>query len=281
MTCTRPAEAVVLSSVMVGTRAATRLIVSPHLDDAVLSCWRALFPDSGTHATVVTVFGAPPPSNTPVSDWDAQAGATDSHLHGLARQEEDRRALEQCGIPYIHLDFVGGQYGPDVKPEDEIRAAIGAVAQGFEEVWLPAGIGGHRDHLLTARLTALAARGKRRVLYADMPYVLKAGWRTLIAAAEGRSRRHEWGPEQDRLSPLLPRRPPRVVRLSREEQRRKRAALECYSTQIPGLIADVGEWLDDPERFGWELSWDRIRVGAGGDPSGAGRVRRSFRGLRS
>ena len=237
-------------------RKGTRLVIAPHLDDAVLSCFRAMFPDPGGPATVLTVFAGAPVPGTELSPWDQQAGATDAHVHGLLRQEEDLRALSLCDVPHLHLDFVGGQYGADEKPWRPLFNAVRAAAQGFEEVWLPAGIGGHRDHLLLAWLGAHAARGKRRVLYADMPYCLHADWRTLIAAADGQARGDDWRSEQKRISPFLPRRPARIVRLSVEEQRRKRAALDCYATQLPGLVADVGPWPDEPERFGWELSWE-------------------------
>ena len=64
-------------------------ILSPHLDDAVLSCWSLL--DSDDDVAVVTVFtGAPEPGF--VSTWDADAGV-DSATRMAQRIEENRKAL--------------------------------------------------------------------------------------------------------------------------------------------------------------------------------------------
>jgi hypothetical protein len=48
-----------------------------------------------------------------------------------------------------------------------------------EEIWLPAAIGGHRDHFFArdAALRAAARVGHEQVvLYADYPYVISYGW---------------------------------------------------------------------------------------------------------
>jgi len=41
-----------------------RVVMSPHFDDAVLSCWRAIAggEGEGVQVTVVTVFGGAPPA---------------------------------------------------------------------------------------------------------------------------------------------------------------------------------------------------------------------------
>ena len=64
------------------------IVVSAHLDDAVLSCYSALGPST----SVVTVFAGLPPESV-LSSWDAEGGATSSRERMAERREEDRRAL--------------------------------------------------------------------------------------------------------------------------------------------------------------------------------------------
>ena len=49
------------------------VVVSPHLDDAVLSVWTAL--RGHGDATVLTCFAGEPPVGAAVSAWDRQGGA--------------------------------------------------------------------------------------------------------------------------------------------------------------------------------------------------------------
>ena len=50
-------------------------ILSPHLDDAVLSCWHVL--EGPEQARVINVFTADPPPGTPPPWWDRLTGASD------------------------------------------------------------------------------------------------------------------------------------------------------------------------------------------------------------
>src|ERR671926_103609 len=68
------------------------VVVSPHLDDAVLGCGRLLARHSG--ATVVTVFaGNPPRYPDPMRVWDVQSGFGPHDDVMEARRKEDRAAL--------------------------------------------------------------------------------------------------------------------------------------------------------------------------------------------
>src|SRR4051794_22622949 len=78
-----------------------RIVVSPHLDDAVLSCGGQLGPET----TAVTVFAGAPPPGTPLPEWDRLTGASDPHAQVLLRRSEDAEALRRLGAAYRHLDF--------------------------------------------------------------------------------------------------------------------------------------------------------------------------------
>ena len=80
-------------------------VVSTHLDDAVLSCYRELGPET----VVVTVFAGIPPPGEPGS-WDRRTGAPDSTARMRERREEDIEALALSGCRAIHLDLLDSQY---------------------------------------------------------------------------------------------------------------------------------------------------------------------------
>lgn len=67
------------------------MILSPHLDDAVLSCWRVL--EAHRSVRVVNVFTGSPPEGSPAPWWDRLTGATDPVRRMAERRAEDRRAL--------------------------------------------------------------------------------------------------------------------------------------------------------------------------------------------
>ncbi len=91
------------------------VVISPHLDDAVLSCARFLSVHPG--ATVVTVFaGNPPAYPDPMRLWDVQSGFGPDDDVMEARRAEDRVALALLDATPRHLDFVEHTYNPGDKP---------------------------------------------------------------------------------------------------------------------------------------------------------------------
>ncbi|MBV2155381.1 PIG-L deacetylase family protein [Kitasatospora sp. SUK 42] len=157
----------------------TRLVVSPHFDDAVLSCGDTLLTrDAAT--TVLTVCGGSPGPGTPPSEWDWQCGFADGHQAAEHRRQEDERACAAAGAATVHLPFADLPYsGP--KDVEEIAAALEPHLAGADEVWAPTGIGVHEDHLATRDAVLLAAQRlaiPRLNLYADNPYAGALGWTT-------------------------------------------------------------------------------------------------------
>jgi LmbE family N-acetylglucosaminyl deacetylase len=163
------------------------VVISPHLDDAVLSAYAVL--TAGLPATVVTVFaGVPAPG--PASPWDRASGFADARDAALARRAEDVAALDALGVAHVHLDLVGDG-GASI---DAVRDTVVAVVPAGAAVVVPAGAGAapgrvrrlgarvrrrsagtapHAEHVLVRRavLGALAAPGDRTVaLYAEWPY---------------------------------------------------------------------------------------------------------------
>jgi LmbE family N-acetylglucosaminyl deacetylase len=161
-------------------------VISPHLDDAVLSCAGLIAGAPAT--TVLTVFaGFPPPRDgaTPTdflpgsTFWDQASGfAAGDDVVGL-RRVEDRAALAALGAVPRWLDFLDSQYV--VAPEEsatpsDIAAATREVVEELrpETIAFPLGLS-HTDHertheacfLLLKESPALATNW---VAFIDVPY---------------------------------------------------------------------------------------------------------------
>lgn len=227
-------------------------ILSPHLDDAVLSAWFAL--RSGHDPVVVNVFDGIPPRGT-LSRWDRVTGAADSGERMRERLEEDRRALALAGRPSVSLGFLEAEYrtGP---PPDELLDALARATAAVDELWAPAGIGGHADHVAVRdwALAAAAAGGRVR-LYAELPYCVVNGWPAWVTGAEP----HPYClPELswERFLPgdgaLLT---PAAHALDPDEVRLKQRAVDEYRTQVFALDRGPSRLLRIPEVIGHEASW--------------------------
>ncbi|XUW93014.1 PIG-L family deacetylase [Burkholderia sp. M6-3] len=145
------------------------LVVSPHLDDAVLSC--GLLLAAKPSAIVCTVFAAPPPENMS-TDWDRQSGFTDSFEAMQTRKQEDIRALQKLGAQPVHLPFCDAQYQLTPRPDDLIAALRRTFNEHTpENVFFPLGIF-HSDHTLVSD-ACLALIDMPRIAfhaYEDVPY---------------------------------------------------------------------------------------------------------------
>src|SRR5690348_14485748 len=123
-----------------------RAILSPHLDDAVLSCWHLLEgPDS---VTVVNVFTGLPPQGAAVPWWDRLTGATDVVQRMHDRREEDGRALKMTGRQATALDLLDDQYRRSPLPASVVLKRLEAAVRPGTVVSVPAAIDGHPDHVL-------------------------------------------------------------------------------------------------------------------------------------
>jgi LmbE family N-acetylglucosaminyl deacetylase len=84
------------------------VVLSPHLDDAVLSCGALLIHAAGrTRVSVVTLFteAHPPPYTLSARQNLRLAGAGDADELYRQRRAEDRAALEPMGISCVHAGF--------------------------------------------------------------------------------------------------------------------------------------------------------------------------------
>jgi LmbE family N-acetylglucosaminyl deacetylase len=243
------------------------LFVSPHLDDAVLSCGGLLatLRARSVDAVVATVFTAmPDPMHpTPLArEFHAVCGISGDGAE--VRRREDRRALASLGVGLAHLNLpeclyrfdLAGQpryptkaaiYEPDFTDEPDI---VAQVSRGLETilgsarrwaVYLPLGVGRHVDHLI-ARRAAECLMAYRRIefvslfYYEDLPYAC--------------------GIDERSWSDLRTGMRPELEFIDGAAWREKLAAIQLYTSQLSMLWAE-------PEAMRQELTTYARRVGGG------------------
>jgi LmbE family N-acetylglucosaminyl deacetylase len=233
------------------------VIFSPHLDDAVFSCWHVL--ESERAVSVVNVFAGVPPPGTPLPRWDRITGASEPVSRVRERLDEDRLALGLADREPTNLPFVEAQYRDEKPTLDEVLPAIREHITGTEEVFVPAGIGEHPAHCLIREAgLILLGEGVAVSFYADIPYATEFGWPAWVSGialepfltvdaawSEALSSIEAAGCE------------PRVVALDDDAQQRKAAAMRTYRTQFAALEAGGQQRLTRPELIGFEVAWFR------------------------
>lgn len=151
------------------------LFLSPHLDDAVLSCGGTIhrLVEQGATVTILTVMAGDPPVNLPdtpiVCDLHTRWNA--GHNPVAARRWEDSESAQALGAQVIHRDYPdciyrtheGNALYPDeqaifghVHPQDllprhlEIESLMfRAVFPSVTALYVPLGVGHHVDHQIT------------------------------------------------------------------------------------------------------------------------------------
>ncbi|MCU1452332.1 MAG: hypothetical protein JWN46_478 [Acidimicrobiales bacterium] len=235
------------------------VVLSPHPDDAVLSCGQLLSRHPG--ATVVTVFcGYPATYPDPPNAWAQLSGFSAGDDIVAARRAEDERALALLRATPVHLDgFAEADLQPTepVATPEQVAAALEAVLTGLcpTMVLLPLGLA-NSEHV-TVHDAALAVRARWPVAdapswiaYQDVAYHQIPGllaWRVSKLFRSG-----IW--------------PTPVAMPVDPDGRAKREAVAAYASQVRALEADWGLWrrLDapTPEQY-WRLApppagWERL-----------------------
>jgi LmbE family N-acetylglucosaminyl deacetylase len=241
-------------------------ILSPHYDDAVLSCWQLL--EGPDDAIVVNVFTASPPVGTPPPWWDRETGATDPVERMRERREEDAAALALAGTPSVHLGLLDDQYRHEalsVHPVAElIRTRVGPDAT----LYAPGAFDGHPDHVLVrGAALELARLGWPVVIYADLPHAITRGWPAWVSGELGSTETEiasDWSLVLAEAGLAADRLVPSVQSLDPQTRARKLRALAAYRTQRAALDRFGSLPLDDPRALAWEVSWEVTASALGG-----------------
>ncbi|MEZ4767318.1 MAG: PIG-L family deacetylase [Caldilineales bacterium] len=229
------------------------IILSPHYDDAALSCGGmiAQLTAAGDQVVVATVFGgrADPATLSPFArSIHARPGASDDLI--AQRAAEEKHALAILGAqsrPGSYLDCIyrqvepGGRwlydreealFGPvdaaDAALVEELAAVFAVLAPHPNQctIYAPLAIGCHVDHQVVqqAALKLLEA-GYSLLFYEDYPYVVRDP-ADLPAALARIKTGGGWQPQP--------------VALSRQELDRKIAAVSAYASQLGVLFGTDG-----------------------------------------
>jgi LmbE family N-acetylglucosaminyl deacetylase len=230
------------------------VVVSPHLDDAVLGCGRFLSAHPG--GTVLTVFaGNPPAYPDPMRLWDVQSGFVPGDDVMEARRHEDQAALALLGATPVHLEFVEHTFNPSDRPvaPEVIAAALAPALAALNPTLVLAPFGlANPDHDVTHRACMLVREQMTERAwwcYEDMGYKHIPGilaWRVSSLFRSG-------------VWPT-----PVVSDVCAADEERKQAAVQCYPTQLYALEDDwqIGAKLGAPEQY-WSLDpppagWERL-----------------------
>ncbi|MFG2894803.1 PIG-L deacetylase family protein [Streptomyces sp. NPDC048248] len=242
-------------------REGAQLVLSPHFDDAALSVTlQAIRPGS----TVVTVFSGAPSENQEETVWDALTRAQSAVSRHWERVAEDSEAMSGIGCSVRHLGEPEEQYRSTSEVDiGRLEGLISPWVSNASEVWAPAAIGGHADHIAVRKAALAACRAvgdlaPELYFYADLPYSLAYGWPSWVTgkpfpeyldtdfwlnselAAQG-------------IDDICVTR--KVFPLDRGSQERKRSAVRSYKSQLPALglgPTDVERW---DQVLGYEVAW--------------------------
>jgi LmbE family N-acetylglucosaminyl deacetylase len=245
--------------------------LSPHLDDAVLSCGGAIHQQVmvGRRPLVVTLFAGRPPANVDLSDFARSLHVRwrDSADLIATRWAEDQAALAALGADYLRLNYPDCIYRGRERAgewyyasEEAIFGSVHPAEQGLPvelaatltefippgddvTLYAPLTAGNHVDHQLAfATAFILKAQGWQIRFYEDYPYAEADG--AVAAALTARSASH-W------QSTTVP--------LDKEDLEAKIRAIAGYESQVGVLFGSVeamsGRVRDYVAQVGGERLW--------------------------
>jgi len=217
-------------------------VISPHFDDAVLSCAHWLQRHPG--ATVATICSGSPGGDVEAHQWDEISGFVTGDEAAIGRRAEDAAALTTLCATQLLCGFLDGGYkelvgrcheDPETPGpfEDALAIAITELVDHLRPTLCVAPLGLiHGDHIATGRASrsALSDRSDCSLLaYADLPYAITAPERLQSSLADLRASGLHVAP--------YPTPSPTPVEVKKKEQ-----ALACYGSQIRPLTVEHPRW---------------------------------------
>ena len=206
------------------------VVVSPHLDDGVLSLGASMssWARHGAAVELLTVLACDPASKAPTGGWDARGGFATEGESALARREEDRQACAVLGASPVWLPYGSGDYELH-GAETAVRDAVLRALEGAGEELRKPGVVGVAEGEARDE-DAGGALGRWRVgRYAEQPYTRRAG--------------------SDPADAGFARAPARL-----DDRIAKWRAIRCYASQLP-LLAMRGSLRRGPHRYAATPEW--------------------------
>ncbi len=239
------------------------VVVSPHLDDAVLSVGAtcAALVRAGVRVTALTLFAGDPDSQAPAGPSNRHAGHATVGEAARTRRAEDARACALLGVVprwLAHDDDEAAPRDPAV-----LARSLAAALVDADRVLVPGAPLEHPDHRLTTDLVlGLTDLGGSVGWYVEQPY---AAWQTL------RPGRLRSGPAALRSTALTRGAASTTVDVSLWDRVRKVRALGAYRSQLavlrrmPRVRVLLSDLLSGGERLAWDLTGTHL-------PSARGRA---------
>jgi LmbE family N-acetylglucosaminyl deacetylase len=218
------------------------VVVSPHLDDGVLSLGASIasWSRSGANVELLTVLGCDPDSTTPAGGWDGRGGFATEGESALARRDEDRRASVEIGAMPVWLPFGSVDYERHGDAGD-VRAAVADALDGADLVLLPGFPLTHPDHEWLVRTLTDGSLLRRRIaLYAEQPYTRRVGEEPCVPGwlADATGRAWSFEPVHARV----------------RERLAKWRAIRRYRSQLT-LLGMHGSLRRGPHRYALAREW--------------------------
>jgi LmbE family N-acetylglucosaminyl deacetylase len=170
------------------------IYISPHFDDAVLSCGGLISEQTrqGLQVEIWTILAGDPPVG-PLSDFAHQ----NHSLWGLPggkqtvamRRAEDQQAADLVGADLLHFDIpdciyrqtmqgrplypdtvIANPHPADRKIPERIADLLNSELLADDRLVCPLALGGHVDHVLVRQ--AVESLRRKLLYYTDVPYVL-------------------------------------------------------------------------------------------------------------
>jgi LmbE family N-acetylglucosaminyl deacetylase len=223
------------------------IYLSPHLDDAVLSCGGQIYQRraAGQAVLIVTITaGDPPPAgqsdyvNVLHQRWRLSGAVV------AARRAEDMAACQLLGADCWHwpwpdciyrrspvtgeplyvsdADIFGALHPADAPQIDSLAQQIASLPDN-DRLFVPLTVGRHVDHQLVRRAAEQACQNSQKLrYYEDYPYAQRP--EALAAALKPED---EWRPT--------------VIPLSAEALEARIQAITCYQSQLSTFFADQAD----------------------------------------
>lgn len=238
----------------------SHIFISPHLDDAVLSCGDYIkhLVNKKEAVKVLTVF-----TGYPNAEIMTEAAKKFHKLCGLAedmykyRCEEDCAAMKYIGCEYKHLNFYECLYridkdGRSIYPdfdnifhfECELEQENSAVIQEgimqeiikFDNVYVPSAIGNHADHLLVnLAVNVIMHKLKGKLFYyLDFPYCM---FERCI----------------DQVNDCINKYQKRIMSVTEQELEEKIEAIKKYDSQINMLFENQQSMIEVVKKYAYKF----------------------------
>jgi LmbE family N-acetylglucosaminyl deacetylase len=238
------------------------LFLSPHLDDAVLSCGGLIrqLTSQGEVVVIRTFMAADPPlpfPDTPViRDLHQRWQADDSPMR--MRRAEDRQAAAVLGAEVEFLDILDCPYRlndqgqaiyrtndalfGDIHPDDPALKTVIHLPERVKQIYAPLGAGGHVDHKIVSRLARELPPETPICFYEEYPYGADSGEAARVTYHSGIQK---FGSEAVQVALSAFERPLRswTIRLAEADIAAKINAIAQYASQISTFwdsVADMG-----------------------------------------